>query len=76
MTYERCWVVVDAMARLLRAQPGGDEPGAEHVIDTEGAPLEELEAGQLEAQDRNQHGFLLVQPGNMQDSYPWRNIRG
>lgn len=65
-----------AMARLLRAQPGGDESGAEHVTDTEHAPLEELGAGQLEAEDRNLYGFLLGQPGNMLGSYPWGNIRG
>lgn len=65
-----------AMARLLRAQPGGDESGAEHVIDTEDAPLEELGAGGLEAEDRNQQGFLLAQPGNMLGSYPWANVKG
>lgn len=64
------------MARLLMAQPGGDESGAEHVIDTEDAPLEELGAGELEAEDRNQCGFLLGQPGHMLGSYPWGNIRG
>lgn len=64
------------MARLLRAQPRGDESGAEHVIDTDDAPLKELGAGEIEAEDRNQHGFLLRQPGNMLASYPWGNIRG
>lgn len=64
-----------AMARLLRAQAGGDKSGAQHVIDTEGAPLKELGAGQLEAEDRNQDGFLLGQPGNMLGSYPWGNIK-
>lgn len=58
-----------AMARLLRAQPGCDESGAEHAIDTGYAPLKELGAGELEAEDGNQHGFLLGQPGNMLGSY-------
>lgn len=59
-----------AMARRLRAQPGCDKSGAEHVIDTECAPLQELGAGEPEAEDRNQHGFLLGQPGNMRGYYP------
>lgn len=47
-----------AVARLLRAQPGGDESGAEHVTDTERAPLEELRAGSLKQKTETSMGFF------------------
>lgn len=72
-TYEKCW---PSHGQAIEGRARRWKWGAEHLINEEHAPLKELGAGELEAEERNQPGFLLGQPGNMLGSYPWGNIRG
>lgn len=59
------------MARLLRIQPGCDKPGAEQEVNTEYICTHgTLGAGELEAEDRRQHGVCFGIPGNVSRFLP------